>query len=276
LKFIASALIVLISSFVSANDTSEIINNITPEKQVEKVQLDTEHDAADVSQGLDRLNELYITLKSNIEKDLELQKSLNKSTTELLDNALANENDDHSLTIRLLQQPNLYIFALPIVTIFIVLGGTYLSLRTIKIKSQESLKALEGSNVNQLTISTNNIEAERLKSREAIVSDSRQKWINSLRDELSSLISHLKQYSNSSPERKNEIFSKIWTELFRIELLLNPKEDLHNKLLKEINTAFSLCTVQEKNEEFAAHSHKVLSTSKELLKLEWERVKNFG
>jgi len=276
LKFIASALIVLISSFVSANDASEIINNITPEKQVEKVQLDTEHDAADVNQGLDNLNELYIALRSNIEKDLELQESLNKSTTELLENALANKNEDHSLTIRLLQQPNLYVFALPIVTIFIVVGGTYLSLRTIKIKSQESLEALEGSNVNQLTISTNNIEAERLKSREAIVSDSRQKWINSLRDELSSLISHLKQYSTSSPERKNEIFSKIWTELFRIELLLNPKEDLHNKLLEEINTAFALCTDQEKNEEFAAHSYNVLSTSKELLKLEWERVKNFG
>ncbi|MCJ8327219.1 MAG: hypothetical protein MJK08_08990 [Campylobacterales bacterium] len=267
--------ILLLSSFLIANEVNTTLNQGTEQDKVEKKKLETKNYIADLNKELEKLRNLHIDLKLNIENNLRFQESLQKTTAELLENIISEDKASPLLKVQLSQPTNLYIFALPLVTIFIVLGSTFLSLRTIKIKSKESLDALDRSNENLLRISNNNIQAERLKSQESIISNSRQKWINTLRDELASLMSHLKQFSLSSQKRKDEIFSEVWGELFKVELLLNPKEEVHNKLIREINIAFKLSTKSEHIAEFRKHSAIVLLTSKELLKYEWERVKSF-
>ena len=251
------------------------IRALNPVKSFEKNIVKIEQQVNDLRKELIGLKTLQSQLSTNLENNLTFQQELQQSTAKLIELTKINQTELEPLKIKLLQPSNLYIYALPLVTIFIVLGSTYVSLRTIKIKSQESLDALDNSNKNQFIISKNANESERLKSKEAIISDSRQRWINTLRDDLSSLMSHLTQYSASSKDRKAEIFSNIWTDVYKVQLLLNPNEDMHKELEKEINTAFGLCTDSSTKVEFMAQRDAVLNLSKKILKHEWQRVKNF-
>lgn len=250
----------------------------TTESYVEllkKDKLEIDKKIETLNKNLVSLNALQLKLISNIESGINFQQEIQSATTKLLN---IQEKQDHlnPLEIRLLQPTNLYIFVLPLVTIFIVLGSTFLSLRTIKIKSQEALYALRDSNENQLYISNENNKSERLKSQEAIISNNRQDWIDSLRNELSSLLSHLTQYTIASDERQDQIFSKIWKEVYKIELLLNPNEDNHKKLINEVRKAFSLCGKPDEEKEFKTQTELVLKLSKKVLKIEWQRVKSFN
>lgn len=275
MKFIISILFLFVCFSVSAEEPQissvpeSHINQLYEEKTIIEKQI------FDLNNQLKKSGELQSELNSNIEKNLKLQQEIQKTTEKLLGMTRDKQEKLPSLKVHLLQATNSYIFALPIVTIFIVLGGTFLSLRTIRIKSKESLEALDNSNQNQLNISKINNESERLKSQESIISSSRQKWINTLRDELSSLMSHQTQYSASSAERQSQIFSKIWEEICKIDLLLNPKEELHKQLMKELNTGFSLCTETANQTKYREQRAVILKISQEILKQEWIRVKSF-
>jgi predicted PurR-regulated permease PerM len=274
-KFIITILFLFVCFSITAE---ELQVNTVPDKQssqLDKEEVDIEKQVLALNKKLEELKKLQSEIDLNIAKNLNFQQEIQPNTESLLKTALAEKEELPSLKVHLLQSTNLYIFALPIVTIFIVLGGTFLSLRTIKIKSEESIEALEKSNQNQVQISEKNNASERLKSQEAIISNSRQKWINTLRDEISSLVSHQTQHSASDNKRKAEIFTKTWGELFKIELLLNPKEELHNELLKELNNGFAICVDSENQDEYREKRAVIMQLSKKILKQEWQRVKSF-
>lgn len=271
MKFISLILFLLVCFSVIAEDLQ--VNSVSDKhSQLYKEKVDIEKQVLALNE---KLKNLVSEIDLNITKNLNLQQEIQKNTENLLKTTSAKKEELPSLKVHLLQPTNLYIFALPIVTIFIVLGGTYLSLRTIKTKSEESIEALEKSNLNQVKISEKNNASERLKSQEAIISNSRQKWINTLRDEISSLVSHQTQYSASDPKRQADMFTKTWGELFKIELLLNPKEELHNELLRELNNGFGICIDPTKQDEYREKRAVIMRLSKKILKQEWQRVKSF-
>ncbi|PKH59152.1 hypothetical protein CXF84_03560, partial [Shewanella sp. Bg11-22] len=243
-----------------------------------------------------------------IKNNLIFQQKLQESSTKLLELIRTEKEKTPKIEVQLLQSTNLYVFVLPVVTIFIVLGSTYLSLNTLKIKSQESLDAIEKSNQNQLDInkknnenllrisqnsnenqlyiseknnekqleiSLKNNELERVKSQEVIISSNRQEWINTLRDDLALLASNLTRYMVASKEQRVVIFSDIWHEFYKVQLLLNPKEDLHNNLIEELDDIIELCSFSYEVEEFKEKRDIVLAISKKILKEEWKRVKLF-
>ena len=86
-----------------------------------------------------------------------------------------------------LQTPtNLYLLSLPLITIAIVLGGSFVTIRTLNSKTQETMISFKESLKTQRAISENEVRAK-------VLSASRQQWINTLRDELSEFISLLTQ-----------------------------------------------------------------------------------
>jgi len=228
-----------------------------------------------LNKQLAEVGKLQLELNTTIEKNLKFQQKIQHVTKELLVARRTEKEKNPTLKVHLLQATNLYIFALPLVTIFIVIGGTFLSLRTIRIKSKESLEALDNSNKNQFNISKINNESERLKSQEAIISNSRQKWINLLRNELAALLSYQTQYRHSQDDRQIQIFSDMGESLFKIELLLNPDEKFHSQLLKELKAGFDLCVEAEDNEKYKEQRDITLSIAKKILKQEWNVVKSF-
>jgi predicted PurR-regulated permease PerM len=274
-KFISSIFFLFVVFTVSAEEPQVSSVSDSQVEQLNEEKINVEKQILALNEQLEKSEKLQSELNFNIEKNLKLQQEIQKNTENLLITTRTEQEELPALKVHLLQATNLYIFALPIVTIFIVLGGTFLSLRTIKIKSKESLDALENSNQNQLHISENNNASERIKTHESIISDSRQKWINTLRDEISSLVSHQTQYSVSDDKRKLQIFTKTWNELFKIELLLNPKEELHNELIKKLNIGFALCIAEENQNKYKETRVVIMELSKKILKQEWERVKAF-
>jgi hypothetical protein len=270
LKKIISLAFLFLSTSIYAGESDEVSSN--------KLANPNNSHIGKISEGEKELKDLQVLelqLSSNMEKTNDFKDDLQEVTMKLLELTKKYQEGEEPLKIRLLQPTNLYIFVLPLVTIFIVIGSAFISLRTIKIKSQESLDALENSNNNQTLIGKNNNEFERLKSQEIIVSNSRQQWINALRDELSSLISHLTEYRFVNSDRQFQIFSKVWAELYKIELLLNPTEDLHEKMIKELREIVWLCHGNDQTSNFMEKREVVLSLSKEILKQEWRRVKSF-
>ena len=295
MKFAIPIILLFVCSGIFAEEAKDISSIKIQTQELESQKQKIEVKILSLNKEFEELIKIQSKLNTSIKDNLKYQQKIQSTTREFLNATQANQEQSSSLKVHLLQPTNLYIFALPLVTIVIVIGGTLLSLRTIKIKSQESLDALDTSNENQLNISKLNNEnqlkiselnnenqlkisnltndSESLKSRESIISTSRQKWVNSLRDEIASLVSHQVQYSVS--KRQPEIFSKIWEEMFTIELLLNPKEKLHNELLQELNVGFTLCTKIENQDKHREQRSVILAISKEILKAEWKRVKSF-
>jgi len=274
LKFIISTLFLFVSFSVFAVEPKIISVSERNINQLYEEKLIIEKQIIGLNKQLKKSGELQLELNSNIEKNLKLQQEIQKTTNKLLGMTSDEQEKLPYLKVHLLQATNLSIFAFPIATLIIVLGGIFLSLRTLKITSKESLSALDRSNKNQFKINEINNQSERSKLQKSIISSNRQKWINTLRDELSSLVSHLAQYAKSSPELQIEMNQKVGGELNKIELLLNPEESLHKELIEELRSAFLMCS---KEGEFKDQEQRnvILTIAKKILKQEWIRVKSF-
>lgn len=214
-------------------------------------------------------------IKAAIENNIEIQKKLNKDTIYLLELLKERSAEIEPVNIQVNQPIDYSIFALPLVTLIIVISGTFLSIRTISIKSKESLDALKDSNQNQHTMHQADIEAQRNRSRELIIFESRQKWINILRDDMSSLLSNLSIYKTTSGKERIRVFDQLWMEFYKIQLLLNPKEEAHNELIEAIYKILEESQNDDVTDEFVKSQRVVLELSKKLLKQEWERTKKF-
>jgi hypothetical protein len=116
--------------------------------------------------------------------------------------------------------------------------------------------------------------------RATIVSANRQVWINALRDDLSELFEILtRQFalkSETDTEEETKTKSRVVFLIYRIELRLNPFEKSSQTLRDLVHQLQGLTYPSisaDSIETFQALMASAVSTSQEILKTEWKRVK---
>ena len=222
---------------------------------------------------LSSIEEKQNRINLSIERSADIQKIIHSDTLSLLEIITQKNNTVEPISLKLIQPINWYVFMLPLVTIFMVIFGFILSIRTITIKSQESLSALEDSNEKQYEMNKDNRDSDRERSKEAIISASRQEWINALRKDISSVLANSTKYKVAEGINRNEIFNELWLEYYKIQLLLNPNEDDHIALVSAVKVVIG--SSGDDNEEFLNKQNVVLEKAQLVLKREWVRVKTF-
>lgn len=109
-----------------------------------------------------------------------------------------------------------------------------------------------------------------------IIDPMRQAWINALRDLLSELCSSANHYFVAGFEdRKDVEYQRLTLLETKIQLMLNAKEDDHiqlEKLIREMVSALS--RGKDGDASFIASHPKVIELSRQVLKREWNRVKD--
>ncbi|MBI5888078.1 MAG: hypothetical protein HZB82_05125 [Deltaproteobacteria bacterium] len=140
-----------------------------------------------------------------------------------------------------------------ITTILAVIFGPIISWKIAKRQITSSLKA----------------------ANKQIVAPMRQAWINSLRDLIAEISSSaLHYYQTGFEDRKDEEYKRLTELEGKISLMLNFREDDHKKLHDFIrNMLNSLDRGKEGNNTFVEIHPKVLALCREILKREWNRVK---
>lgn len=178
----------------------------------------------------------------------------------------------------------------PTLLAFVVTVLTIVCTTIVTIKHQK--RALES----QIAISRDSSDRDKERSRVEFIANSRQLWINSLRDEVASFISEtssiwdLFQQKSGRAETLAAIkapeyaMSELanWSTAYgstvaraeksraKIELLLNPAEPTSIALMSAMNAAFNTAKSQRNP---GNENAKVISTLQPILKSEWERVK---
>lgn len=154
-----------------------------------------------------------------------------------------------------------------IIAAFAVIVGPFVSYKVAKNQQDNSIKL----------------------ANKQVIAPMRQVWINNLRDDVSEFLSlslwfyvsemhdhNVNSEIDEETERDNQSLKtdrKLSFLQTKIELMLNPVEDDHKALIRHLSeckeTAF-----HDKKREFSK-SHKAASAKcSEILKREWERVKN--
>lgn len=121
----------------------------------------------------------------------------------------------------------------------------------------------------------------RRQIRATLVSANRQAWINALRDDLSEIFELLTRHfalrSKAQAGEQTEKRARVVFLGYRIQLRLNPLEENSKKLGALI---FRLQALDdggersvEKDDQFRVAMAAAVSTSQEILKTEWKRVK---
>ena len=115
------------------------------------------------------------------------------------------------------------------------------------------------------------------------VTTSRQRWINDLRDAIADFNAKASMiYSLGINHYANEHSIPRIEELvqinYRIELLINPSEEDHAKIVKivdDITTSFMSAVAQKEKigDELNGKQKELISLAQKVLKHEWERVK---
>ena len=122
----------------------------------------------------------------------------------------------------------------------------------------------------------------------SVVSSNRQAWINRLRDELATLVSivhHLPwAHANGSVSTDDAIaeYGRFVEKFQVIKLLINPKENDHQELVRLIESADNkiMTSINDKKAEASEveaaqlAGQLIVTQSQVVLKREWERVKN--
>jgi hypothetical protein len=136
--------------------------------------------------------------------------------------------------------------------------------QTIKSQAKSAKEQIE----TQSNIAERNIKAE-------VISRNRQDWINTLRISISEFISlciilsKVNEHIVNSAEDKWERFFALRS---KISLLINPKEDDHQQLDELIEKATQFILNNNK-EGFRNIRREIIKLSQQILKREWERVK---
>ena len=120
-------------------------------------------------------------------------------------------------------------------------------------------------------------------SRRQTVSTLRQQWIDRLREDISeflSLINHYLLYTEIPLETEDEqrSYRRLLYLEAKIQMMVNPKEEDHLKLIELIGlliTTIHGSKSEEKRMDIISTNHnKLIALSQQILKREWERVKN--
>lgn len=106
------------------------------------------------------------------------------------------------------------------------------------------------------------IAAEAIRAQ--IISDKRQKWIDDLRDDIAELMA-----ITYDPDKNKR---KIYEVGSRIELRLNPREDMHNTLLRLLQDMRVIHPATKA--DYDEKVNEILNSTKPILKEEWERIKS--
>jgi vacuolar-type H+-ATPase subunit E/Vma4 len=112
-----------------------------------------------------------------------------------------------------------------------------------------------------------------------VLSTNRQAWINELRTTVANFIvsvNHLRTTRHIPEEHRSvsEIVASTdncWLQLNKIKLLINPSEDVHNRLV-ELTEEFYRCITVE-SADFQSIEGTLIAHAQRVLKAEWERVK---
>lgn len=119
--------------------------------------------------------------------------------------------------------------------------------------------------MNKKTSFINTVTAERVK------------WLNKLRDNISSFcgLTHHWVMSNIDDQKKQEILQELDKLRYLIKLQLNPfnpkEKELYNKIAKKID---EIPDLTDKEDKFKNAFNELISESQVVLKNEWEKVKD--
>lgn len=121
------------------------------------------------------------------------------------------------------------------------------------------------------------------QSRVAVLSANRQAWINSLRDLIAECMStaaliQLADWSTRPQSEFEERMERLSFMISKIRLMLNPKEDDHQRLADLLGELMKACgglkSTDPKNRAVGATAvQQLVPLSQSVLKREWERVK---
>ncbi len=126
-----------------------------------------------------------------------------------------------------------------------------------------------------LVIADRRIKANLLVANRQAIAPMRQAWINRLRELLSELLSLTLHYRVSGYEdRKDEEYQRLTLLEHQVSLMLNPYEDDHERLLGVVRNLVGMLGEASRDDDAFAEAHQELvRLSKEILKREWNRVK---
>ena len=136
----------------------------------------------------------------------------------------------------------------------------------------------------QIAASADNVKQQASASREAAViqaratsiSNNRQQWINSLRNEVTGFLTDadmlpvIRDEMPLSEERDRQfmcIARALRAHIFKVRLLINPTEGESCELVEMLNDAMQSGLRDELREQIVSHTQRILKT-------EWERVKS--
>jgi len=108
-----------------------------------------------------------------------------------------------------------------------------------------------------------------------ILAPMRQAWINSLRDLVAELAGKCAHYwAAGFEERRDDEYERITELEYKLALFINPKENDHKELLRKARLMIAFLEHGKEADENFWQSHKeVIELSQQILKTEWNRVK---
>jgi hypothetical protein len=226
-----------------------------------------------LGEGIDDISNRQQELSKAINKSRTLQNEINATASNLVKLLEKQYSNNKPIPIEISQPINWYPYLIPVITIIIVIATTFSTNRTIKVKSKEALDALKDSNQTLVSINNKSIREENNRSQKTIITNNRQEWINSLRDELTLFLAEIASTSpsQSSKDLPAEDMKNLWIHSYKIELLINPKEDDHKELVSLIRQEITNLHTSAETTSIS----KIISKSQEILKREWEIVKGF-
>ena len=183
-----------------------------------------------------------------------------------------------------------------LVTVTVFALGTWLSMRNADKNSEVQRELLRLSLDSQATSLKEQIRSQEKISRSNALKNSRQDWINSLRGEISHLLSvsheiHTLAYDVKDPKIRGETQEETlnsWKEhnakadkfyaflakarfhISNIQMHLNPDESDSQELQRHIDL---LVDSAFKNDRIVDHVTAIIKVSQTILKKEWVRVK---
>jgi len=117
----------------------------------------------------------------------------------------------------------------------------------------------------------------------SVLSGNRQAWINTLRDHISEFLAilavvHAGEWSDRTEKEYDEELKRLMLVGSKIRLMLNPKEEDHERLSGLLTEAFGTVRARAKDEKLnggtgAKLAAEIVPLAQSILKREWERVK---
>lgn len=159
---------------------------------------------------------------------------------------------------------------LPILSLLVALLAVFVSPLVSYIVVSKQIKA--SGKTTEIQIDT----AKHVANRH-LISPLRQKWIDRLRESLAEFFSNAESFKMLGSTRNSESdFHRLVSVVTYIELMLNANENDHNELLDSLKAVVGLANgqIEQEQEKYWNIIHAGKAQAKQILKKEWERVKN--